>query len=213
MGFHCTQPFIINLSLSWYDWNTVEKDIKSQIICPSSSNDCMNKNMTKSLNNFQILSGPWITLTDTGVSADIHFQIFNQNWWIKLKIWTHTKNYSRCPKKETVKHLDSLHTGGLFHCYRSDQSICHFRCWAYFVAFILFFMENPVSKQCRLWLDATLCGVWSRSELFACGPFSGFQVRMSWRWRWNSKQHMTWSDWVWTVCSDIYVPILIIDVS
>ena len=32
MGFHCTQLLIINLSSSWYDSNTVEKDIKSQII-------------------------------------------------------------------------------------------------------------------------------------------------------------------------------------
>ena len=28
-------PYIINLSLSWYDWNTVEKDVKSQVIHPS----------------------------------------------------------------------------------------------------------------------------------------------------------------------------------
>ena len=27
--------FIINLSSSWYDWNTVEKDVKSQVIHPS----------------------------------------------------------------------------------------------------------------------------------------------------------------------------------
>ena len=25
--FHSTQPFIINLPSSWYDWNTVEKDV------------------------------------------------------------------------------------------------------------------------------------------------------------------------------------------
>ena len=34
-GFHCTQPFIIICPSSWYDWNTVEKDVKSQIIHPS----------------------------------------------------------------------------------------------------------------------------------------------------------------------------------
>ena len=34
-GFHCTQPFIINLSSSWYGFNTVEKDVKSQAIYPS----------------------------------------------------------------------------------------------------------------------------------------------------------------------------------
>ena len=32
---HCTQLFIINLPSSWYDWNTVEKDVKSQVIQPS----------------------------------------------------------------------------------------------------------------------------------------------------------------------------------
>ena len=35
MEFHCTQPFIINLLLSWYNWNTVEEDVKSQPIHPS----------------------------------------------------------------------------------------------------------------------------------------------------------------------------------
>ena len=44
----------------------------------------------------------------------------------------------------------------------------------YFVAFILFLMENPVSKQCR-----HLCAVWSGSELFDNDPFTGFLVRMS----------------------------------
>ena len=41
-------------------------------------------------------------------------------------------------------------------------------------------MENPVtcSNQCRLWSDATLCGVWSGSALFAYGHFTGLQVRM-----------------------------------
>ena len=34
-GFHCTQPFIITHPSSWYDWNTVEKDVKSQVIHPS----------------------------------------------------------------------------------------------------------------------------------------------------------------------------------
>ena len=33
--FHCAQPFIINLTSSWYDWNTVEKGVKSQVIHPS----------------------------------------------------------------------------------------------------------------------------------------------------------------------------------
>ena len=35
MEFPCTQPFIINLQLSRYDWNTIEKDVKSHVIYPS----------------------------------------------------------------------------------------------------------------------------------------------------------------------------------
>ena len=46
--------------------------------------------------------------------------------------------------------LNPLHTGRLLHCYMLDESICHFRgCGVYFVAFILFLMGNPVSKQFR----------------------------------------------------------------
>ena len=33
--FHCTQPFIIILTLSWHDRNTVKKDVRSQVILPS----------------------------------------------------------------------------------------------------------------------------------------------------------------------------------
>ena len=46
--------------------------------------------------------------------------------------------------------VNPLHTGGLFHCYMLDESICHFRgVGSIFVAFILFLMENFVSKQYR----------------------------------------------------------------
>ena len=38
-------------------------------------------------------------------------------------------------------------------------------------------MENLVSKQCRPQSDATICGVYSSSERFACDPFTGFQVK------------------------------------
>ena len=47
-----------------------------------------------------------------------------------------------------------------------------------FVTFILFFIENPVSKQCRPWSDATWCGIWSWSAMFAYDLFEGFKVRM-----------------------------------
>ena len=39
--FHCTQSFIINLPSSWNDWNTVEKDVKSQVIHPSTGAFCI----------------------------------------------------------------------------------------------------------------------------------------------------------------------------
>ena len=37
--------------------------------------------------------------------------------------------------------------------------------------------KNPVSKQCRPCSDATVCGVWSGSALFASDPFTEFRVR------------------------------------
>ena len=46
--------------------------------------------------------------------------------------------------------MNPLYTGGLFHCYLLDEPIFHFKERSvYFVAFILFLIENPVSKQCR----------------------------------------------------------------
>ena len=47
-----------------------------------------------------------------------------------------------------------------------------------FCLFFLFLIENPISKYCRPWSDATLCGIWSGSALFAYDPFKGFPVRM-----------------------------------
>ena len=47
--------------------------------------------------------------------------------------------------------FNPLYTGGLF-CNMLDKSICNFRCvggGGEVVSFILFLMENPVSKQCR----------------------------------------------------------------
>ena len=41
--------------------------------------------------------------------------------------------------------LNPLYNGSLFHCYMLDKSICHFRCWVYFVTF-LFLVENPVNN-------------------------------------------------------------------
>ena len=38
--------------------------------------------------------------------------------------------------------INPLYTGGLFHCYKLDKSICHFRgVGSIFVAFLLFSME------------------------------------------------------------------------
>ena len=55
----------------------------------------------------------------------------------------------------------------LAHCILVDSStvICWMSlfvilgCWVYFVAFILYLMENPVSKQYRHWSAATLYGI------------------------------------------------------
>ena len=70
-------------------------------------------------------------------------------------------------------------TGRLFHCYMLDKSICHFR-GVRSILLPLFYLlwKNPVSKHCRPWSDATLCGIRSGSALFACDPFMGFQVWM-----------------------------------
>ena len=77
----------------------------------------------------------------------------------------------------------------LTHCILVDSSTVI--CWTspfviigvsgYFVAFILFLMENSDSKQCRPRSDATWCGTWSGSALFASDPFTGFQVKMGYR--------------------------------
>ena len=40
--------------------------------------------------------------------------------------------------------FNPLYTGGLFHCFILDESVCHFR-----DATFILFMENSVSKHCR----------------------------------------------------------------
>ena len=63
-------------------------------------------------------------------------------------------------RKTTIQPTNSLYTDRLFHCYMLGESICHFRgLGSVFFAFILFLMENHVSKQCRPGSDATLCGI------------------------------------------------------
>ena len=47
-----------------------------------------------------------------------------------------------------------LYTNRFFHCYMLEESICHFSGLLYsllydYIAFILFFMENPISEHCR----------------------------------------------------------------
>ena len=53
------------------------------------------------------------------------------------------KNYS---VEVQILYFNQLCTGGLFHCYVLDESICHFRVSGLFCHFILFLVENPVSK-------------------------------------------------------------------
>ena len=52
--------------------------------------------------------------------------------------------------------INPLNTSGLFHCYMMDDSVCHFRGVGSIMLPLIFFflVENPVSKQCRPWLDA-----------------------------------------------------------
>ena len=44
-------------------------------------------------------------------------------------------------------YFNPLYTGGLFHCYTLDESICHFRGVGSFCRFYSIFMENPISKN------------------------------------------------------------------
>ena len=60
--------------------------------------------------------------------------------------------------------VNPFYTGGLFHCYMLDESICHVES---ILSLFLFLMENSISKQGRPRSDATSCGVWSGSALFA----------------------------------------------
>ena len=48
----------------------------------------------------------------------------------------------------SIFYFNPLYNGGLSHCFMLGEFICHFRgVGSYFVAFIKFLMENPVSKQ------------------------------------------------------------------
>ena len=63
---------------------------------------------------------------------------------------------------------------GLVYSYQLDVSISNFRgVWGIVFNFILFQIEIPVSKQCRLWSNAMFCVVWSGSALFAKDPKMG----------------------------------------
>ena len=48
----------------------------------------------------------------------------------------------------------------------------------WFSIFIQILIENSASKQWRSWSDATFCGVWSWSALFAYVPQKGRQAYM-----------------------------------
>ena len=55
--------------------------------------------------------------------------------------------------------LNPLYTGGLYHCYMLDESICHFRGVRAIFGFYFILMENPFRKQGRPRSEATLCGI------------------------------------------------------
>ena len=50
-------------------------------------------------------------------------------------------------------YLNPFYSGGPFHCYTLDESICHRRCIGsilfLLLAFILILVDNPVSKHFR----------------------------------------------------------------
>ena len=78
-----------------------------------------------------------------------------------------------------LSYVNILYTGWLFSCYMLDNFICYFRkCLVYFVTFILFLKETPVSKQCRPLIRCHIMWLWSGSALFSLNPFTGFHVRM-----------------------------------
>ena len=54
------------------------------------------------------------------------------------------------PLERVSIHLNPLYTSRDFHYNMLDKSICHFRGVVSTLSLILFLVENPVSKQCRL---------------------------------------------------------------
>ena len=66
-----------------------------------------------------------------------------------------------------VLNFNPYMTNGLFSPYQLNETISKIRgCLVHFSTLILFFIEFPVSKQCRPWSVAAFCGVWSESALF-----------------------------------------------
>ena len=83
--------------------------------------------------------------------------------------WYEHDLYSDINQKRTKfnPHLPN----GFSHLYQLDESIFHLRSvWCMFFILFIFFIEIPVSKQCRPWSDAAFCGIWSGSALFAYVP-------------------------------------------
>ena len=54
--------------------------------------------------------------------------------------------------KPAEKSVNPQYTGGLFHCYMLDESICHFTGVRSILSLLFYLLfENPLSKQCRLY--------------------------------------------------------------
>ena len=65
-------------------------------------------------------------------------------------VWHLSKPFFEERSGVLLPNFNPVYTGGLFHCYMLDESICHFRAVRSIgVAFVLFLMENPVSKRYR----------------------------------------------------------------
>ena len=70
-----------------------------------------------------------------------------------------TLNQEKTDNTVYVGYINPLYTGGLFHRYMLDESICHFRGVGSILSMFLFLIENTVSKLCRPWSDASELGL------------------------------------------------------
>ena len=86
-------------------------------------------------------------------------QFFNFAFLFGCAVNSYRKKFSsrRFFTFEEVSCFNSLYTGGLFHCYMLDASICHLR--VYFVAFVEILLANNVGPDQTLHYVASDLGL------------------------------------------------------